>query len=123
VSAVRVVWYREGQRVPLRTWLDSLEPRARSKCLERMALLESLGHTLRRPLAEHLGGEIYELRLRHHRLQLRMLYFFMGREVAVVTHGFIKQAAAVPERELALAWRARAACLAQPESHTFSFGE
>ena len=53
---VRVVWYREGERVPLRTWLDSLEPVARAKCFERMARLESLGHTLRRPLAEHLGA-------------------------------------------------------------------
>ena len=86
-------------------------------------MLESLGHTLRRPLAAHLGGDIYELRARHHRLQLRMLYFFMGREVAVLTHWFIKRTASVPERELALAWRYRAACLAQPESHTFSSGE
>lgn len=109
--------------MPLRTWLDSLERRAQSKCLARLALLESLGHTLRRPIAEHLGGEIYELRARHHWLQLRMLYFFMGRGVAVVSHGFIKRAASVPERELALAWRYRAACLAQPESHTFSPGD
>jgi phage-related protein len=123
LAAVRVVWYREGRRVPLRIWLDSLDRRARSRCLERLALLESLGHTLRRPIAGHLGGEIYELRARHNRLRLRVLYFFMGRDVAVISHGFIKKTGPVPERELAMAWRHRAAYRAQPESHSFSPGE
>jgi len=51
-----------------------------------------------------------------------MLYFFMGREVAVVSHGF-KKSGPVPERELARAWRHRATCRAQPENHVFSPGE
>ena len=119
MPGVRVVWYREGGSVPLRRWLDSLAPRSRFKCLARMELLVIHGHALRRPLAGHLGDGIYELRVRDGRLQLRLLYFFHGIGLAVMSHGLIKKSAAVPEPELSLARRHRQTCGADPASHIF----
>ena len=119
MPGIRVVWYRESGNVPLRRWLDSLAPRARFKCTARMGLLETFGHGLRPPLAEHLGDGIYELRVRDGRLRLRLLYFFQGIGLAVVSNGFIKKTAAVPEPELLLARRRRQLCGADPAAHIF----
>jgi len=51
--------------VPLVDWLDGLTPNARVKCLALLARLEGFGHDLRRPIADYLGDDIYELRAKH----------------------------------------------------------
>src|SRR3954469_24999162 len=73
--------------VPFLDWLASLQAEARDRCLARLALLHELGHELRRPHAENLGGGLYELRVKFYRVNYRMIYFFHGRDVAVVSQG------------------------------------
>jgi hypothetical protein len=60
----RVVLYREDDgTVPLLEWLDVLPARAKAKCLVRIERLRELGHDLRRPEADYLRDDIYELRI------------------------------------------------------------
>ena len=47
-----VLLYREEDDVPLLSWFESISPRARDDCLERLRLLEQFGHELRRPHAD-----------------------------------------------------------------------
>ncbi len=64
--------------------------------------MAEMGHELRRPEADYLRNEIYELRAAFRRIQYRMLYFFYE-EKAVVSHGLIKQKVVEPkEIELAV---------------------
>jgi phage-related protein/DNA-binding XRE family transcriptional regulator len=93
VPIVRLVAYREVDRnVPLRDWLDELPSKARDKCLVRLQRLAELGHELRRPEAAPLRDGIHELRMKHQTVNYRMLYFFVGRDAVVVSHGFTKAA-------------------------------
>jgi len=117
---VDVVAFQEADgRAPLLSWIDDLVPLARAKCLVRLARLAELGHELRRPEADHLGEGLYELGVKHQRVNLRMLYFFHGECAVVVSHGFRKQRSSVPQSELALArWRRRL-FEASPEAHTY----
>jgi phage-related protein len=48
-----------------------------------------------------------------------MLYFFHGRTAVVVSHGFGKQQARVPDREIELAIRRKRAFEAAPDRHTY----
>lgn len=57
-----------------------------------MDLLVDFGHELRRPVAAYLRDGIYELRWKHGHVQYRVLYFFHGRDVAVLAHGIVKEA-------------------------------
>ncbi len=100
-------------------WFDGLPSDAVLKCLARLARLADLGHELRRPEAEYLEDGIYELRAKHLGVNYTMLYFFHGREVVVVSHGFSKQQAKVPARELKMALRRREAFEGNPRAHTF----
>jgi len=74
-------------------WLRGLrddDPAGFMNCLARLELLEASGHELRRPAADFLRGGIYELRAKHKHVQYRLLYFFHGRNIAVIAHGIVK---------------------------------
>jgi phage-related protein len=98
---IEVVFFREiDGSVPLVDWLASLPPLARAKCRVRLDRLEECGHELRRPEADYLGNEIYELRAKHAGVNYRMLYFFYGPTAAVVSHDILKQQTKVPRKDI-----------------------
>ncbi|MFH0823705.1 MAG: type II toxin-antitoxin system RelE/ParE family toxin [Pseudomonadota bacterium] len=77
------------------------------------------GHELGFPASEHLGDGIWELRVRVRKVRLRLLYFFVGRESAVVTHGFQKDTKKVPLVEINRAKSRRSSYRIDPAGHTF----
>lgn len=100
---VEVVFFREDEEtVPMRDWLDTIPPKAQAKCLAKLERLQELGHELRRPEADYLRDDIYELRVGMQGINYRMLYFFHGRTVTIVSHGIVKQKR-VPPKEIDLA--------------------
>ncbi len=115
---VEVVLFREDQdTVPLRDWLDSIPRKAQAKCLVKLGRLEAAGHELRRPEADYLRDDIYELRVRFQSVNYRMLYFFHGRIAAVVSHGIVKQKR-VPAKEIDLAVKRKRLFEADPKAHS-----
>jgi phage-related protein len=116
----RVVFFcEEDGSSPILKWLDSLPRRAQDKCTVRIERLSELGHELRRPEADYLKDGIYELRAKHEGVNYRLLYFFHGRVAAVVAHGFAKQQAKVPERDIRSARRRKITFELDPERHTY----
>lgn len=84
--------------------------------LERLA---DMGHELKRPEADYLRDHIYELRAKNEGINYRMLYFFNGREVVVVSHGIMKQRDDVPNSEIDLAIKRMRAFKKDPKVHTY----
>lgn len=70
------------------------------KCVQRILLLASYGSELRRPHADSLRDGIHELRFRLKKVQYRILYFFNGKNVAVLSHGITKNQSEVPKKEI-----------------------
>ena len=100
-----VFLYRdEGGNIPLRDWLDELPEKVQEKCIARISSLAELGNELRRPEADFLRDEIYELRASYQGVHYRMLYFFSGKAVVVLSHGLTKERA-VPPKEIDTAIR------------------
>ena len=118
----KVVFFKDDDgSVPLLEWLGALEEKAVAKCLAVIELLKQNGHDLRRPHADFLRDGIYELRARHGKVRLRMLYFFHDK-VAVLTHGIKKKGDKVPPKEIDRAIRFRERFQADPEAHTHEEG-
>lgn len=114
-----VFFYREDDgAVPLLDWLGALPVKVQRKCDDRLNLLEQMGHELRRPHADYLRDDIYELRVRVGNVQYRMLYFFFGAGVAVVSHGTVKERA-VPPVEIERAIERKKRAIAHPKDHLF----
>jgi phage-related protein len=88
----KVILFREDDgRVPLLDWLDGPPSRVVAKCVVRLERFAELGHELRRPEGDYLGEGIYEIRFASRSVNFRMLYFYQGQAVAVVSHGFTKE--------------------------------
>jgi phage-related protein len=118
MSARELVFFKEDDgSVPFLQWFDGLQARAQDKCRVRLERLEQLGHELRRPEADFLRDGIYELRVGLQGLNYRILYFFHGREVVVVSHGLVKEQV-VPAKEIEIAIRRKAKFAADPDTHT-----
>ena len=73
---------------------------------------------LRRPEADYLRDDIYELRASYQGVNYRMLYFFHHKLAVVVSHGLTKERA-VPPREIDLAIKRKSQFDANPKRHTF----
>ena len=71
----------------------------RSKIGRALQYLEDLGHLARRPQVDYLGDQIYELRVAIEQHQHRLLYFFHGRSIIVITSGILKNEGKVPPSE------------------------
>lgn len=107
--------------VPVLDWLRKLrrrEPRAFAKCVARIQRLAELGYELRRPEADFLREGIYELRIRHGNVNYRILYFFHGRNVALLAHGLAKEEK-VPAVDIDRALRRKQRYESDPEAHAF----
>lgn len=115
-TSVRIYRQKDGT-VPLLEWMDRLDQRIQDKCMRAVGRLEALGHELRRPEADYLGNGIHELRVRFRRVNYRMLYFFSGRAVVVISHGTTKEDR-ISERDMNVALRRKAAYESDPEVHT-----
>lgn len=77
-----------------------------------------MGHELRRPEADLLREGIYELRVGLQHVNYRMVYFFHGRMVAVVSHGLVKEAE-VPPKEIEIAIERKRKFEKDPKAHTY----
>ena len=83
-----------------------------------IAQLEAKGHELRRPAADSLRDGIYELRASYQGVNYRILYFFAGKNVVVVSHG-LKKEREVPAFEIDRAIERKKRFGADPAAHTY----
>ena len=113
-----VILFQEGDRVPVREWLKSLPVKAQRKCLAYLDMLEQHGHELRRPIADLLRDGIYEVRPAYQGVNYRVLYFFCGRNVVIVSHGIVKKGE-VPDAEIDRAVERKQRFDADPSAHGY----
>jgi len=97
--------------------LRGRDPAGYAKCVARIRRLVELGYELRRPEADALCDGIRELRATRGHVHYRILYFFSGRDVAVLAHALTKEAG-VPRADVERAIQRRDAFRTTPEAHT-----
>ena len=113
--------YRDASgESPVLDWLHNLrkrDQRAFVACRARIILLAALGHELRRPHTDLLRDGVYELRARVGRVNYRVLYFFHGKNIAILAHGLTKEDA-VPEAHIQRAIDRKLEYEKDPATHT-----
>ena len=93
----------EDGRIPVREFLDSLDPKMSAKMVGLMEILEEKGNALREPYSAPLGDGIFELRAVQGSNISRALFFFYVQGRIVVTHGFIKKTQKTPRAQIEMA--------------------
>ncbi len=115
-----VVFFRKADgEVTVTEWLHKLAAKDRRKCLARIERLGEHGHELSRPYAAYLRDGVYELRVKSGTVNFRMLYFFSGRTVVVISHGVVKKTEKVPSAEIDRAVEAKREFGRDPGLHSF----
>lgn len=117
-----VLFFRDaGGGSPVVTWLQALrksDALAYAKCVAVIERLVEAGYELRRPTADMLRDGIYELRARRGHVNYRLLYFFHGRNVAIVAHALTKENV-VPSADIERALARKRAFEASPSDRTY----
>ena len=111
-----MVFYREGETILFDQWLNTLPVKVQAKCLSQLGLLRSQGHELRHPIADVLRDGIYELRPTYQGVHYRILYFFSGKNVVIISHGLSKESE-VPAVEIDRAIERRKRYEANPTAY------
>jgi len=121
MPTTQVVLYREENgSIPLLDWLKELQranQAAFKKCVTLIDYLEQFGRDLLRPRADMLRDGVYELRTEVRNVNYRLLYGFVGKDVAMLSHGLTKERA-VPTREIDLAVSRLQRLKENPKVHT-----
>lgn len=121
MPATEVLLYQEADgTIPVLDWLRELQRKNRAafeKCLFLLDLLEQFGQELRRPRADLLRDGVYELRTEVRNVNYRLLYGFVGKDVALVAHALVKKAK-VSDRDIDLAAARLERFRQAPEKHT-----
>ena len=91
----------DGGKEPVREWLKELTPIDRKAIGEDIKTVQ-FGWPLGMPLADHLGGDIWEVRVKLNNRIARILFVLEGKTM-VLLHGFIKKQQATPKPDLDLA--------------------
>jgi len=81
-------------------------------------MLRQFGHELRRPTADFLRDGIYELRAKQGHVQYRILYFFHGRNVAILAHSLTKEDE-IRAVDIERALKRKRLFEANPQRHTY----
>jgi phage-related protein len=94
----------ETGRAPVLEWLEGLKRRSPNLHALVLAGINKLKDREYHapPLSEHVGGDLFELRVGG-KDTARVLYFFRRGRRIVLLHGFVKKSQALPGREKDLA--------------------
>ena len=71
-------------------FLSQLSSKVFAKILKNMLELDRLGIAAKRPLVDYLRDDIYELRTGLNNINYRLLYFFDGLDIILITNGLTK---------------------------------
>lgn len=105
--------------MPAMDWIEELPKKVRDKFVALLELLSEQGDKLGRPHLGHLEKKIYELRVAHKGNQYRLLCFFDGTRIVVMSNGFMKKTQKVPKKEMDLALKRMKKYLQARTKHSF----
>jgi phage-related protein len=122
MPTTQLIFFKDrAGRAPVVDWMAELlteNQKAWANCRAKIELLAQYGHELRRPAADFLRDGIYELRAKQGHGQYRILYFFHGRNVAILAHALTKEDK-TPDIDIERAATRRRLFEMNPKEHTY----
>ena len=98
---MEIIYYENNKgEIPVKDFIDNSSQKDKVRMAKTILLLVEQGSLLRRPYAAQLEDGINELRIKGTDNQLRILYFYIVDNKAVLTHGFIKKTDKIPRKEI-----------------------
>ncbi|MCX5994009.1 MAG: type II toxin-antitoxin system RelE/ParE family toxin [Chloroflexi bacterium] len=90
-------------QIPVKEFIEVLSVKERAKVARAIDLLEEFGINLGMPYAEHVEGELWELRTRLSNSRYRIIYFLNTSKAFIMLHGFVKKTRKISKGDLEIA--------------------
>lgn len=100
-----IYYYSEGERQPVKEFIDAQLPKVKAKILRNLLLLSEFGPDIGYPLISNLERNLWELRTVYQGNQYRILFAMVSGKILLLTHGFQKKTQKISKRDLDLAKR------------------
>ncbi len=96
-----IIFYeKEDGTKPVQEFLEKLPVKHYAKALRDIDVLEEYGTALTEPHVKHIGGKLWELRIKSASDISRIFYFVhVGKDI-ILLHGFVKKTQKTPNREI-----------------------
>jgi len=104
---MEIEFFDVGTRSPVDEFLDSLQKKERAKVLRNISLLKEFGLDAGANFVEPLGGGLFSLKTIFSGVFIRILFFTVVGNMAVILSGFKKKTNKIPAGEINLAKRRR----------------
>jgi len=96
-----IVYYTNARgESPVEEFVGAMSGKHQRKVAAFLELLAHEGPQLRRPYADHVKGDLRELRMQFGRNEYRVFHFFVHGERVVLVHAFSKKSQKLPVREI-----------------------
>ncbi len=97
---MEIEFFKNGEKDPVRKFLDSLPAKERAKVLRNIGLLKEFGLSAGAQFIEPIKNGLFSLRTVFSGNQIRVLFFTMVGNKVVLVHGFKKKTQAIPRGEI-----------------------
>jgi phage-related protein len=94
------IYEDEKGNIPVKKFIEDLQPGEKAKIIWIIDLLEKTGINLTEPYAKHIEGSIWELRPRRNRI-----LYFLHKGTFVLLHGLKKTTQKLPASDKEIAFR------------------
>ncbi len=97
----QIVFYTNARgESPVEEFISAMPTKQQRKVGSFLELLAQEGPALRRPYADHVRGDLRELRMQFGRNEYRVFHFFVQEQRVVLVHAFAKKTQQLPQREI-----------------------
>ena len=118
LTELRIYQEKPGD-VPFLEFLAERKDTEKIDIRAALTLLRFKGHALRPPHNEHLGDQIYYLRINSEDGTYRVFYWPFGKGIVILGHGFSKKTGQCPPEQIERARKLRRRFESDPQTHTF----
>lgn len=95
-----IEFFEHNNKIPAREFILKQNKKVQAKILQKINLLQEYGNFLKEPNSKYLQNGIFELRIKEHGNNYRVLYFFFVGNKIILTNGFLKKTQKTPRREI-----------------------
>lgn len=96
----KVEFFEYNNKLPAQEFILKQNKKVQAKILQKINLLQEYGTFLKEPNSKYLQDGIFELRIKEHGNNYRVLYFFFIDNKIILTNGFLKKTRKTPKREI-----------------------
>ena len=94
----KAIYYEDARgRKPVKEFIDEFDDKTKGKILARIEFLALHWHEIRRPYADRIDKDLYELRVDFAWNSIRVIYAYMFRDYIVLLHGLRKKSDRIKE--------------------------